>query len=93
MAVTSIKSTYALDVESVRALARMARGWKVSNSEALRRAIRAVASDHPVADDPVVALDAVQQALRLSRAKAAGWVGQVRAERRASAVRVRARPR
>jgi len=44
MAVTTIKSTYALDVETVRELEEMARAWKVSKSEALRRAIRSAAA-------------------------------------------------
>ena len=93
MAVTSIKSTYALDVDSVRALERMARRWGVSKSEALRRAIRTASSDAGPADDTLVALDAVQQALRLSRAKTAAWAGRVRAERRASARRAEKRTR
>ena len=40
MATPTIKSTYSLDVESVRALDDLARRWQVSKSEALRRAIR-----------------------------------------------------
>ena len=38
MAVTTIKSTYSLDVESVRALEELARHWEVPKSEVLRRA-------------------------------------------------------
>ena len=38
MAVTTIKSTYLLDVESVRALEELARHWEVPKSEVLRRA-------------------------------------------------------
>ena len=37
MASTTIKGTYALDVETVRALERLAQEWDVSKSEALRR--------------------------------------------------------
>ena len=40
---TTIRSTYALDVETVQMLDRLARQWAVSKSEALRRAIRAAA--------------------------------------------------
>ena len=36
MAETIIKSTYSLDVESVRALEELARHWAVSKSEVLR---------------------------------------------------------
>ena len=36
MAVTTITSTYSLDVESVRELEELARHWEVSKSEVLR---------------------------------------------------------
>ena len=45
MAVTTIKSTYSLDVETVRTLESLARRWNVSKSEVLRRAVRAAAGD------------------------------------------------
>ena len=38
MAVTTIKSTYSLDVETVRTLETLACRWNVSKSEVLRRA-------------------------------------------------------
>ncbi|HEY3204457.1 MAG TPA: ribbon-helix-helix protein, CopG family, partial [Thermoanaerobaculia bacterium] len=47
MATTTIRSTYALDVPSVKALEEIARSWKVSKSEALRRAIRLAAAQEP----------------------------------------------
>jgi hypothetical protein len=63
MAVTSIKSTYSLDVETVAALERMARRWNVPKSEALRRAIhRASEEDGDVPLTPVQALEALQRA-------------------------------
>jgi len=43
MARMTIRSTYALDVETVRALERMARRLGISKSEALRRAIQGAA--------------------------------------------------
>ena len=43
MATTTVKSTYSLDVETVRELDAVARRWKVSKSEALRRALHAAA--------------------------------------------------
>ena len=46
MAVTTIKSTYSLDVETVRTLESLARRWNVSKSEVLRRAIRAAAGEN-----------------------------------------------
>jgi hypothetical protein len=39
MATTTVKSTYSLDVDTVRELDAVARRWRVSKSEALRRAI------------------------------------------------------
>jgi hypothetical protein len=94
MAVTTIKSTYALDVETVRALERMARRWKVSKSEALRRAIRAAAGgEGPGAGGGVAALDALQQALALTPQKARAWARTARAERRAASARSEARGR
>jgi len=43
MAPSMIKSTYTLDAETVRTLEGLARHWRVSKSEALRRAIRTAA--------------------------------------------------
>lgn len=43
MAPKMIKSTFSLDVETARALEVLARRWKVSKSEAVRRAVGAVA--------------------------------------------------
>ena len=43
MAIPKIKSTYSLDVETVRTLESLARRWNVSKTEVVRRAIRAAA--------------------------------------------------
>ena len=57
MAITTIRSTYALDVETMQVLERIAHRWKVSKSEALRRAIRAAEGQKPpAADDALQAL-------------------------------------
>jgi Ribbon-helix-helix protein, copG family len=87
MATQTIKTTYALDVETVRTLERVARRWGVSRSEALRRAIRVAARDAGPASDALVALDALQRSLGLSATAARAWASRVRAERRASARR------
>jgi hypothetical protein len=85
MAITTIKTTYSLDVHTVRTLERMARRWKVSKSEALRRAIRLAAEQRdPRADDGARALDELQQSLALSREDGRRWERQVGLERRAS---------
>jgi len=94
MAITTIRSTYALDVETVRALERIAQRWQVSKSEALRRAIRAAASEQPAtARKALDALDGLQQSLNLTPAKARAWTRQARAERRAWSVRSETRGR
>ncbi len=85
MATTTVKTTYALDLETVGALDALARRWNVSKSEAMRRAIRASASVHEVnvPPEPLQALDELQKVLALAPAAAARWSSQVRAERRA----------
>jgi len=50
MATPTVKTTYSLDLETVRTLEALARRWNVS--EALRRAIRATATRQPVDADP-----------------------------------------
>ncbi len=94
MATTTIRSTYALDVETVQALERIAQRWQVSKSEALRRAIRAAAGEQPAtARKALDALDALQQSLKLTPAKARAWARQARAERRAWSMRSETRGR
>jgi len=94
MAIPTIKSTYALDVETVRALERMAQRWKVSKSEALRRAIRAASGqEEPGTSDALEALDQLQRSLRLSPARARRWAARARGERRASSTRSETRGR
>jgi hypothetical protein len=86
MAMTTVRSTYALDLETVRALGQIARRWRVSKSEALRRAIRAAAK-LPVAETgttAIEALDRLQKSLNLSPARAVEWARRARSERRAS---------
>jgi hypothetical protein len=90
MATTTIRSTYALDVESVKALERVARRWGVSKSEALRRAIRAAAgrgSRH----EALATLDELQRVAGLTQARARAWARRARAERRAASRRSESR--
>ncbi|MBM5810382.1 MAG: ribbon-helix-helix protein, CopG family [Gammaproteobacteria bacterium] len=88
MATTTVKSTYALDVETVRALEDVARGWGVSKSEALRRAIRAARRESAaVAPDALAALDTLQRSLALKGRAASGWETKARAARRAASLR------
>ena len=88
MATITVKSTYSLDVETVRQLENLAKHWNTSKSGALRRAIRSAAkqvrSDHHEALD---ALDRLQALLALDRESAQAWADEVRRERRAAADR------
>ena len=89
MARTSIKSTYSLDVETVRKLERVASRWKVSKSEVLRRAIDTVAKQEspPEKLTPLEALHELQKRLKLSKREAEDWARSVRDERTASSLR------
>jgi hypothetical protein len=88
MATPTIKSTYVMDVETAEALDRIARRWKVSKSEALRRAIRAAAEQPPPEPgEALQALDQLQRSLRLTPARSRAWAQGVRRERRAASVR------
>jgi predicted transcriptional regulator len=85
MAVTSIKTTYSLDVETVEKLEELARRWNVSKSAALRRAIRAATKiAPPPGEDAVRALEELQQSLDMSKDLARQWEKRTRDERRAS---------
>ena len=86
MAVTSIKSTYSLDVETVRTLESLARRWNVSKSEVLRRAIRAAAGEQsPRARKKLEALDRLQASLKARGVDLKRWEQEVRATRDAAA--------
>jgi hypothetical protein len=89
MATETIKSTYSLDVETVRALEKLARRWNVSKSEALRRVIRASAAQEPrdAGREALRALDDLQRALDLTTGAAARWSAGARAERRSASRR------
>ena len=83
MAVTTIKSTYSLDVGSVRTLEELARRWKVSKSEVLRRAIRiAAAGDNSGNVAALDALDRLQASVRERNVNLDQWARDVREERR-----------
>ena len=82
---TTIKSTYSLDVESVRALDDLARRWQVSKSEALRRAIRSEARRQPATGgDALAALDQLQALLRAHNVDLEQWALDVESGRRAA---------
>lgn len=87
MATTSIKSTYSLDAESVRALEGLARRWNVSKSEALRRMIRSAARRQSATGSQALnALDALQAAVRSRGIDLARWERDVKSERVAAGI-------
>ncbi|HXK12713.1 MAG TPA: ribbon-helix-helix protein, CopG family [Vicinamibacteria bacterium] len=82
MATHTVKTTYALDIDTVRTLEDLARRWNVSKSEALRRAIRASSAQAPPEGlTAVQALDRVQRSLSLTPRGAARWTAAARRER------------
>lgn len=85
MAKMTIRSTFALDPDTVDSLARLASHWQVSKSEALRRAVNAASTveDLDAASDAIEALDELQRLLGLDEEKAEAWIRQIRAEREA----------
>lgn len=94
MATRTVKTTYSLDIETVRTLEDLARRWNVSKSEALRRAIRAVSVLPPTEElTAIQALDRLQGSLRLTPRSAARWAAAARTERRERSRRHEARGR
>ena len=81
MAASTIRTTYALDAETVDRLKTLAREWNVSKSEALRRVIKS-ARVHAESRTPAEALDRVQHALALTPPKVAAWATRLKRERR-----------
>ena len=89
MTTLTVKSTYSLDVETVRQLEGLAKRWNTSKSAALRRAIRSAAEQVFSEDGKRLnALDRLQDLLALARKSASGWENQVIQERRAAVERV-----
>ena len=85
MAIPRVKSTYALDLDTVQALDDLARRWGVSKSEALRRLIRSAAEvEGAGGSGPLAALEALQDPAHLPEAKAGTWGRAVRGERDAA---------
>jgi len=84
MAIPKVKSTYSMDGETVRMLDSLARHWKVSKSEALRRAIQGAAAKEPAGGGPIRALEEAQRSMGMSSKAAAAWQRRALKERRAS---------
>lgn len=95
MAITTVRSTYSLDLDTVQRLAHLAELWDTSKSGALRRAIK-VASEQarPANNEKLEALRQLQQRLALDTESVADWRREMEHERRgASAHRMERLPR
>ena len=86
MAKMTIRSTFALDPETVEELGRLADRWQVSKSEVVRRIVHtaAVIDETAAAHDALAALEELQERLALTEEQADEWSRQIRAEREAS---------
>ena len=86
MAKMTVRSTFALDRETVDSLDRLARPWQVSKSEALRRVVNVASAveEMDASSDALAALDELQQLLALDEERAEAWVQRIRAERATS---------
>ena len=86
MASVTVKSTYSLDVKTVRQLERLAKSWNTSKSAAIRRAIQTVAHQTlPRENTELDALDRLQHLLALGPEDAAAWEREMQRERRTTA--------
>jgi predicted transcriptional regulator len=87
MAKMTVRSTFALDPETVEALDGLAGRWAVSKSEVLRRVIRIASAVEEVdaSSKALAALDELQAQLGLDVEGAEAWVRNVRLERSAEA--------
>lgn len=83
-----IKATYSLDAETIKFIDRLARRWKMSKSEVVRRVVRGAVTDHrPIADDPEAWIERfreLQRLFELSESRFDEWQRENRAMRRAS---------
>ena len=91
MAITTIKSTYSLDVDSVRTLETLSRRWNVSKSEVIRRALRIATMTGADADGALTleALTRLQDTVRERGVDMATWGRELEAERTAAGRRLR----
>ena len=85
MARITVRSTFALDPETVAALDRLADRWQVSKSEAIRRAVNTACAVEEVdaTSDALEALDELQALLGLDEDRAEAWIRRLREERMA----------
>jgi hypothetical protein len=85
MAKTTVRTTFALDPETVAELDHLAARWGMSKSEVVRRIVHtaAVLDEADLASEAIVALEELQERLALTEEQADQWIRQIRAEREA----------
>ncbi len=82
MASVTVKSTYSLDINTVRQLESLAKWWNTSKSAAIRRAIQTVAQQTlPGEIQELEALDRLQSLLALGPDDATAWEREIQRER------------
>ena len=86
MAKMTVRSTFALDPNTVEALDRLSSRWKVSKSEVFRRLVNTAAliEEADAASDAFAALEELQARFDLDEEKAEEWIRRIRAERTAA---------
>ncbi|MEJ2205466.1 MAG: ribbon-helix-helix protein, CopG family [Gemmatimonadota bacterium] len=86
MAKKTIRTTFALDPETVADLDRLAERWNVSKSEVVRRIVNtaAIIEEADAASDAIAALEELQERLALTEEQADEWIRNLRAEREAA---------
>lgn len=79
MAKITIRSTFALDPETVEALDGLAAAWDVSKSEALRRIVQTAAliEETDAASHALAAFEELQERLALTPEKTEAWLREV----------------
>jgi len=84
MAITSIKSTYSLDVQTVQKLEELAAVWNVPKSEVIRRAISQAAQSlhQTTADQKIQALENLQKHFKKKGINFDAWKKQIKEARR-----------
>lgn len=88
MAITTVKATYSLNMETARNLQWLAKCWGVAKSAALRRVIddrlrQERTGSYPAGNTKMEALSWLQRN-GLSKTKAAAWKAELRATRESS---------
>jgi predicted transcriptional regulator len=83
MAIMAHRTTFALDDSTIRRLKRLAKAWRVSQAEVVRRALeRAEHENDKTAPDPLARLQAYHESGGLDARAAAAYLEEV-AENRA----------